>query len=91
MLRKAKDWLNPHNDYHKEPQNLENKLAGLHFPKAFLSGLICWRGGCFQESLLGEYKSKLDKSEKNSEDFKKLSSQRFRFFCLALSKIVLLQ
>ena len=28
---KTKDWLNPYNDYNKVPQNLENKLRGLHF------------------------------------------------------------
>ena len=28
---KTKDWLNPYNDYNKVPQNLENKLKGLHF------------------------------------------------------------
>ena len=72
MLRKAKDWLNPHNDYYKKPQNLENKLTGLDFPKAFLSGLICWGRGCFPESFFREYKSKLDKSEKSREDVKKL-------------------
>ena len=34
-FRETEDWLNPHNDENKVPQNLENKLTGLHISKAF--------------------------------------------------------
>ena len=70
--------LNPHCESNKIPQNLETKLMGVHFSKAFLSeliwanmpvsglsGLICLCGGYFRESLFREYKNKLDKSEKS--------------------------
>ena len=40
-FRETKDWLNPHYNKDKVPQNLESKLMVLHFSKAFLSGLIC--------------------------------------------------
>ena len=39
-FRKPKDWLNPCNDYNKVPQNLKNKVKGLHFSKTFLNELI---------------------------------------------------
>ena len=41
----------------KVQQNLEYKLKSLHLSKAFLSGLICWGGVYFQESLYREYKN----------------------------------
>ena len=51
-FHKTKDWLNPHNDKNKVPQNLENKLTiRLHFSKAYLSWIICQGGDYFQESL----------------------------------------
>ena len=77
-FRKTKDWLNPHNYWNKVPQNLENKFTGLHFSKAFFSGLICRCRGYFWKSLFHQYKNKLNKSKKSWEDVK-------------ISKIVLLQ
>ena len=67
-FRETKDWLNPHSDQNKVPQDLEDKLAGLHFSKVIFSGL---GGGYFLESLFREYKNKLDKSEKSWEDVKR--------------------
>ena len=55
----------------REQQNLEYKLTGLHLSKAFLSELICWGRVYFQESLIREYKNKLDKSEKNWGNLKR--------------------
>ena len=67
---KTKNWLNPHNDWNKVPLNLENKLTGLHFPRAFFSGLICRCGGYFWKSLFREHKNKLNKSKESWEDVK---------------------
>ena len=44
-FRKTKNWLNPYNDYDKVPQNLKNKVKGLHFSNTFLNELIYWSGG----------------------------------------------
>ena len=49
----------------KVQRNLEYKLTGLHFSKAYLSGLIRWGGLYLQERLSREHKNKLDKSEKS--------------------------
>ena len=53
---KLKDWLDSHNDQNKLPQNLENKLTGLHFSKTSLSGLIRRGAGLFREILFHELK-----------------------------------
>ena len=48
------------------------------------------RRAVFSGELFYEYKNELDKKGKGLEDVKRVSSQRFHFVCLALSKIILL-
>ena len=48
------------------------------------------RRAVFSGELSYEYKNELDKKGKGLEDVKRVSSQRFHFVCLALSKIILL-